>query len=98
LRLTVLAAPPATSARRPCGENQEETTMAKREGFPESDPRHHTARLKEMLREAARHAREDVEKVNDPKAMALVETSAEVLLGLITAYEHFESRSEPAWE
>lgn len=72
--------------------------MAEREHYPESDPRHHTARLKEMLRETARHAREDVEKVNDPKAQALFETSAEVLLGLLAAYEHFESRSEPAWE
>jgi hypothetical protein len=72
--------------------------MAHQEKLPESDPRHHTAQLKEMLRQTAQHAREDVEKVTDPKAKALFETSAEVLLGLVTAYEHFEQRSEPAWE
>lgn len=72
--------------------------MAQHENRPESDPRHHTAHLKEMLRQTAQRAREDVEKVSDPKAKALFETSAEVLLGLVTAYEHFENRSEPAWE
>lgn len=72
--------------------------MAHQERFQESDPRHHTARLKEMLRQTAQHAREDVEKVDDPRAKALFETSAEVLLGLIAAYEHFEDRSEPAWQ
>jgi hypothetical protein len=42
------------------------------------------------------HIREDITKVNDPKAQALFETSAEVLGGLITAYEHFEQRNEAA--
>ncbi|MFO0860054.1 MAG: hypothetical protein U0570_05815 [Phycisphaerales bacterium] len=63
----------------------------------ESDPRHHTARIRAMLQDVARHAREDVTKVADPRAQALFETTAEVLKGLETAYEHFESRSEPAW-
>ena len=53
--------------------------MTDRETFPETDPRHHTAKLKAMLQEAATHAREDVTKVNDPKAQALFETTAEVL-------------------
>jgi hypothetical protein len=43
------------------------------------------------------HVRDDVEKVDDPKAQALFETTAEVLNGLVTAYEHFEQRSEAAW-
>jgi hypothetical protein len=42
-------------------------------------------------------AYEDVGKVSDPKAQALFETSAEVLHGLITAYDHFEQKSEAAW-
>jgi hypothetical protein len=36
-------------------------------------------------------------RVTDPKALALFETTAEVLQGLITAYEHFEQKSEPVW-
>lgn len=63
---------------------------------PESDPRHHTANLKRMLDEVITHAREDVGKVSDPKAQALFETTAEVLSGLKTAYDHFD-RKEPAW-
>lgn len=72
--------------------------MTEREQHAESDPRHHTMKLKGMLRDAARHAREDVGKVQDPKAQALFETTAEVLNGLATAYDHFERGSERAWE
>jgi hypothetical protein len=50
--------------------------------YDEHDPRHHTQRLKQMLKDTAAHAREDVQKVSDPKAKALFETAAEVLLGL----------------
>jgi hypothetical protein len=66
--------------------------------FPEGDPRHHTAKLKQMLTEVIEHARKDVAKVNDPKAQALFETTAEVLGGLKKAYEHFEQHSEGAWK
>ena len=65
--------------------------------YPESDPRHHTQNIKGMLDEAARHCREDVGKIEDPRAQALFETTAEVLKGLVTAYDHFEQASEPAF-
>jgi hypothetical protein len=63
----------------------------------ESDPLFHTGRIKDLLRGTMDHVREDVSKVDDPKAQALFETSAEVLGGLIIAYEHYEQKSEPAW-
>ena len=44
--------------------------MADRMQYSESDPRHHTARIKQMLTDLINHAREDVSKVNDPKAPA----------------------------
>ena len=66
--------------------------------YPENDPRHHTEKLKQMLTETMEHARKDVAKVDDPKAQALFETTAEVLGGLKKAYEHFEQRSEGAWK
>lgn len=72
--------------------------MVDRMEFPESDPRHHTAKLKRMLTETLEHARKDVAKVSDPKAQALFETTAEVLAGLKQAYEHFEQGSEGAWK
>jgi len=65
--------------------------------YPESDPRHHTIKIKGMLNDTIRRVREDVGKINDPKAQALFETTAEVLNGLVTAYTHFEQKSEPAW-
>jgi hypothetical protein len=72
--------------------------MTERMTYAESDPRHHSGKIKAMLHEAMQHVREDVSKVTDPKAQALFETSAEVLGGLIAAYEHFEQKSEPAWQ
>jgi hypothetical protein len=65
--------------------------------YPESDPRHHTAKLKDMLTEVIRHARQDVPKVNNERARALFETTAEVLTGLRKAYDDFEKHSELAW-
>jgi hypothetical protein len=62
------------------------------------DPRHHTAHIKGMLDEVITHAREDVGKVDDPRFKALFETTAEVLSGLRTAYDHAEQKSEPAWK
>jgi hypothetical protein len=47
-----------------------------------------------MLNAVVRHCREDVEKVADPKAQAIFETTAEVLDGLITAYRRYERELE----
>jgi cation diffusion facilitator CzcD-associated flavoprotein CzcO len=44
------------------------------------------------------HVRADVHKAGEPKAQALLETTAEVLQGLVTAYRHYEQASEPAWQ
>jgi hypothetical protein len=66
--------------------------------FPEQDPRHHTANIKAMLQDIITHAREDVGKIDEPKAQALFETTAEVLQGLVTAYDHYERKTEPAWK
>jgi hypothetical protein len=71
--------------------------MADRMQYSESDPRHHTARIKQMLTDLINHAREDVSKVNDPKAQALFETTAEVVSGLRKAYEDFEQKNEEVW-
>ena len=72
--------------------------MTDRMQYPENDPRHHTLKLKQMLNDAAAHAREDVSKVSDPKAQALFETTAEVLKGLVKAYDDFEQKREEAWK
>ncbi|MBV9155333.1 MAG: hypothetical protein JO097_03670 [Acidobacteriaceae bacterium] len=64
----------------------------------EGDPQHHVNRLQKMLSDTAQHAREDVTKVEDPKARALFETTAEVLDGLNKAFTHYVEKSEPAWQ
>jgi hypothetical protein len=58
--------------------------------YPESDPRHHTAKIKRMLT--------DVGKITEPKAQALFETTAEVLQGLAKAFEHYDTGAEPAMQ
>ena len=64
---------------------------------PEGDARHHTRKMKQRLTETVTHLREDIEKVDDPKFKAMFETSAEVLGGLIKAFDDFERKNEPAW-
>lgn len=66
--------------------------------YPEDNPLHHTTNVKGWLRDVIDHLREDVGKVDDPKAEALFETTAEVLGGLVTAYEHYEEKNEEAWQ
>ncbi len=72
--------------------------MADRMQYPESDPRHHTLKIKSMLSELIQHTREDISKIQEPKAQALFETTAEVLTGLETAFSHYEEAQEPAWK
>ncbi len=68
-----------------------------RQAFSENDPRRHTAKIKDMLSQVSQHTREDVPKVGDPRAQALFETTAEVVDGLVKAYEDYENKAEPAW-
>jgi hypothetical protein len=49
--------------------------MTERSTYPEDDPRHHTAHLREMLQGLVNHAREDIGKISEPKAQALFETN-----------------------
>jgi hypothetical protein len=51
-----------------------------------------------MLTGVIEHVRSDVDKVDDPKAQALFETTAEVLIGLKKAYEDYEQGTETAWK
>jgi hypothetical protein len=61
------------------------------------DPRHHVEKMKDQLQKTIAHLREDVTKVDDPQFKALFETSAEVLGGLVKAFNDYERRSEAAW-
>ena len=65
--------------------------------YPENHPCHHTVQLKARLDELSQHMREDVRKIDEPKAQALFETSAEVLTGLVKAFNDYERKNEAAW-
>ena len=63
----------------------------------ESNPIHHTRKIKAQMRQLVEHLRQDVGRITEPKAQALFETSAEVLTGLVKAFEDYEHKSEEAW-
>ena len=63
-----------------------------------SDPIRHTQNVKRMMRDVMNHLRDDVHVIDEPKALALFETSAEVLGGLIRAFDHYEKKNEEAWQ
>jgi hypothetical protein len=58
----------------------------------------HAAKLKQMLSDVAMYAREEVGKVSGPKAQALFETTAEVLMDWKPRNTDFEEKKEPAWK
>jgi hypothetical protein len=66
--------------------------------YPENHPCHHTAKVRVQLKDLAQHLREDVARIDEPRARALFETSAEVLDGLNRAFEHYEQGSERAFQ
>jgi len=62
-----------------------------------SDPLVHQQNIQQKLEELIQHTREDVERVDEPRFQALLETTAEVLTGLKTAFQHYGNKSERAW-
>ena len=68
------------------------------ESIASKDPKAHTANVRKELRMLVDHLREDVKKVEEPKAQALFETAAEVLTGLESAFAHYEKKTEAAWK
>jgi hypothetical protein len=61
------------------------------------DPRHHVEKMKNQLQKTIDHLREDVTKVDEPQFKAMFETSAEVLGGLVKAFNDYERKNEAAW-
>jgi hypothetical protein len=63
----------------------------------DKDPKHHTQKMKKRLEEMVDHLRQDVGKVDEPQLAAMFETAAEVLNGLIKAFDDYEKKNEAAW-
>jgi hypothetical protein len=56
----------------------------------------HSQNIQRMLSGLIVHLRQDYVVINEPRFGALLETSAEVLAGLKTAFEHYEQEKEHA--
>jgi hypothetical protein len=52
---------------------------------------------KTQLDQLIAQVRKDIDQVQEPKAQALFETTAEVLIGLRKAYEDYTKGNEDAW-
>ena len=68
------------------------------ETIASKDPRAHTANVRREFGELIEHLRRDINKIDEPKAQALFETTAEVISGLDTAFKHYEEKSENTWK
>jgi hypothetical protein len=84
----------ANAASRPSALGETKMTFAVRQT---SDAMAHVRNIRDLLNQTAEHCRADVEQVDEPQARALFETTAEVLIGLMRAYEHYEQGTEAAW-
>jgi hypothetical protein len=71
--------------------------QTQRDRSEQRDPHQHVRKVAGQLQELIDHLRSDIEKIDDPRAKAMFETSAEVLSGLKKAFHDYESRNEPAW-
>ena len=67
------------------------------ETIASKDPRAHIANVRKEFRQLIEHLRGDVDKITEPKAQALFETTAEVISGLETAFKHYEEKTEKVW-
>ena len=56
------------------------------------DPCHHTRKMRQRLNDTIGHLRQDIDMFK-----AMFETSAEVLGGLVKAFQDYEQRNEGAW-
>jgi len=63
----------------------------------DKSPQHHIQKMTKRLQETVTHLREDIGKADEPQLAAMFETSAEVLTGLVKAFEDYEKKNEAAW-
>ncbi len=62
------------------------------------DAKAHTANLRSEMQQLVEHLRRDIATVDEPRAKAMFETSAEVLLGLMKTYQDYDQGQEAAFK
>ncbi len=56
-----------------------------------------TDSIRAEMKQLIAHLRRDIEQVDEPRAQALFETSAEVLQGLVQTFDDYDAAQEPAF-
>ena len=64
---------------------------------PIAEPVEKIGQIRHKLLDMVQHTRSEIDQVDDPRARALFETTAEVLEGLAKAYKDYNEGSEAAW-
>ena len=62
-----------------------------------NDPKEHAQNIEKYITQLKNFCHEEIQTVKDPKALALFETTAEVLSGLEKAFSDYQSENEGAW-
>jgi len=62
-----------------------------------TDAKRHAANVAKTLSDLVEYLRGDIARVEEPRLQALLETSAEVLLGLRKAYKDYAVGTEAVW-
>ena len=61
------------------------------------DAKVHTAKLRAEMQQVIEHLRRDINMVDEPRAKAMFETTAEVLQGLMKTYDDYDQGQEAAF-
>jgi hypothetical protein len=61
------------------------------------NPQHQVEKMSGKFQELVKQLRGDIDKIDEPRAKAMFETSAEVLIGLQKALHDYERKNEVAW-
>lgn len=64
------------------------------DAHPEDSPLRESAGAKELMKELVIQLREGVKNVSEPKAQAMLETSAQVVKSLLKVFEEYEKKSD----
>ena len=62
------------------------------------DPKVHSQNIQRILDDLVAQTRHDVDHITEPRFQALLETTAEVLIGLRTAFRDYSEGKEKAWK
>jgi len=62
------------------------------------DPAIHCEHLQQEMADLIEHLHRDIKRVTEPQFQALLETGAEVIGGLKTAFQHYSEHRELAWQ